>query len=308
MYTKPDTTENRSTFLNVTARRSLNARISVSGNVYYRDIHTDTFNGDINEDSLDQAVYQPNAAEQAALAAAGYTGFPTSGANASNTPFPSWRCIANGLLNDEPAEKCNGLINRSETSQHNGGGFGQLTMRHSFSGGDNQFTAGGGYDRSSAGFVQSTELGYLNPDRSVTGINAFGDGETGGDVDGEPFDTRVDLDGLIQTFSLYATNTVTLSQKWNVTVSGRYNRTTVSESGRDRARRRPDVSRRRPCVQPVQPGGRRDVQPIAHAQFLRRLQRRQPRGDVHRARLRQSRASPASCRTRWRAIRRSTRS
>ena len=46
--------------------------------------------------------------------------------------------------------------------------------------------------------MQSTELGYLNPDRSVTGIGAFGDGVTGGDVDGEPFDTRVDLDGLIQ--------------------------------------------------------------------------------------------------------------
>ena len=104
VYTKPDTTENRSTFVNVTARHSLNALVSVSGNVYYRDIHTDTFNGDLNEDSLDQSVYQPTAAEQAALAAAGYTGFPTSGANASNTPFPSWRCIANGLLNDEPAE------------------------------------------------------------------------------------------------------------------------------------------------------------------------------------------------------------
>jgi len=227
VYTKPDTTENRSTLLNVTTRRNLNERISVSGNVYYRDIHTHTFNGDINEDSLDQSIYQPTAEEQAALAAAGYTGFPTSGANASNTPFPSWRCIANGLLNDEPAEKCNGLINRGETGQHNGGGFGQMTMRHPFSGGENQFTAGGGYDRSRAGFLQSTELGYLNPDRGITGINAFGDGETGGDVDGEPFDTRVDLDGLTQTFSLYATNTVTLAQKWNVTLSGRYNRTTV---------------------------------------------------------------------------------
>jgi outer membrane receptor protein involved in Fe transport len=227
VYTKPDTTANRSTFLNVTGRRNLNARISLSGNISYRHIHTDTFNGDINEDSLDQAVYQPNAAEQAALAAAGFTGFPTSGENASNTPFPSWRCIANGLRNDEPGEKCNGLINRSENSQHSGGGFGQLTMRHSFSNGDNHFTAGGGYDRSRADFVQSTELGYLNPDRSITGIGAFGDGETGGDVDGEPLDMRVDLDGLTQTFSLYATNTVTLSRKWNVTVSGRYNRTTV---------------------------------------------------------------------------------
>ena len=228
VYTKPDTTENRSTFFNINARRNLNTRVSVSGNVYYRDIHTDTLNADINEDSLDQSVYQPTPAEQAALAAAGYTGFPTSGANASNTPFPSWRCIANVLLDDEPAEMCNGLINRSETSQHNGGGFAQVTVRHFFSGGNNQFTAGGGYDRSRAAFVQSTELGYLNPDRSVTGVDAFGDGETGGEVDGEPFDTRVDLDGLIQTFSLYATNTVSLSQKWNVTVSGRYNRTTLS--------------------------------------------------------------------------------
>ena len=227
VYTKPDTTHNRSTFLNVTARHSLNTRVSVSGNAYYRDIQTATFNGDINEDSLNQSIYQPSAAEQTALAAAGYTGFPTSGANASNTPFPSWRCIGNVLLNDEPAEKCNGLINRSETSQHNGGALGQLMLRHAFAGGNNQFTAGGGYDRSRVGFIQSTELGYLNPDRSVTGVNAFGDGEMGGDVDGEPFDTRVDLDGLIQTFSLYATNTVSISQAWNVTVSGRYNRTTV---------------------------------------------------------------------------------
>ena len=105
---------------------------------------------------------------------------------------------------------------------------GRSRCAHSFSGGDNQFTAGGGYDRGRAGFLQSTELGYLNPDRSVTGINAFGDGETGGEVDGEPFDTRVDLDGLTQTFSLYVTDTVTLSQKWSVTLSGRYNRTTVN--------------------------------------------------------------------------------
>ena len=227
VYTKPDTTENRSTFVNLTGRRDVNSRLSVSGNFYYRHIRTGTFNGDINEESLDQSLYQPTPAEQAALSAAGYTGFPTSGATASNTPFPFWRCIANGLLNDEPAEKCNGLINRGETSQHHGGGFGQMTLRDSFSGGDNRFTAGGGYDRSDARFVQSTELGYLNPDRSVTGIGAFGDGHTGGDLDGEPFDTRVDLEGLTQTFSLYATNTVSFSGKWNVTLSGRYNRTTV---------------------------------------------------------------------------------
>ena len=227
VYTKPDTTDNRSTFLNMTTRHSLNAKLGLSANAYYRRIKTDTINGDINEDSLDQAIYQPNSAEQAALAAAGYTGFPTSGATAANTPFPFWRCVGNVLLNDQPAEQCNGLINRGATSQHNGGVFAQLTRHDSFARGEHQFTAGGGYDRSNVGFVQSSELGYLNPDRGITGTGAFGDGDTGGEVDGEPFDTRVDLDGLVQTFSVYATDTVSIASAWNITLAGRYNRTTV---------------------------------------------------------------------------------
>jgi outer membrane receptor protein involved in Fe transport len=228
VYTKPDVTDNRSTFLNVTTQHNVSGRASVSGNVYYRDIRTNTLNGDINEDSLDQAIYQPSAAEQAALRAAGYTGFPTSGATAANTPFPSWRCIGNVLLNGEPAEKCNGLINRTRTGQHNAGAAGQLTLLDSFDRGGNQFTAGGAYDWSSVGFAQSTELGYLNPDRSVTGLNAFGDGGvTGGEVDGEPYDARVDLDGRIHTWSLFATDTVSIGEAWHVTVSGRYNETGV---------------------------------------------------------------------------------
>ena len=152
VYTKPDTTKNRSTFLNFTTRHHLNGGFALSGNAYYRDIHTDALNGDINEDSLDQAIYQPSAAEQAALAAAGFSGFPTSGADATNTPFPSWRCLGNVLLNDEPAEKCNGLINRTETSQQNGGAFAQLTLGSDVARGRNQFMAGAGYDRSRVGF------------------------------------------------------------------------------------------------------------------------------------------------------------
>ena len=64
VYTKPDETDNRATFLNLTTRRDWSAHVSFSGNVYYRDIRTNTFNGDINDDSLDQSVYQPSAAEQ----------------------------------------------------------------------------------------------------------------------------------------------------------------------------------------------------------------------------------------------------
>jgi len=234
IYTKPDITANRSPFFNLSGQRSASHSLMFSGNIYYRYIRTNTLNGDINDDTLDQSVYQPSAAERVALAAAGYTGFPLSGENAANTPFPSWRCIAQAILRDEPGEKCNGLLNRTHSNQNNYGGAGQITWLGSPGGNRNQFTAGAAWDDSNVGFQQSSELGYLNPDRSVTGVRAFGDGVTGGDVDGEPFDTRVNLDGRIHTGSLYATDAVSFSRAWNLTMSGRYNRTVIDNDDRIR--------------------------------------------------------------------------
>jgi outer membrane receptor protein involved in Fe transport len=234
VYTKPDDNKNSGTSLNFLGRRTLRDHVTLSGNVYYRNIRTGGVNGDLNEDSLDQPVYQPSAADQRALAAAGYTGFPTSGANASNTPFPYWRCIAQALQRDEPAEKCNGLINSAQTDQHNYGGAGQVIIAGTHGGVRHELTAGGAYDGSRVSFQQSTQLGYLNPDHSVTGVDAYGDGETGGSVDGEPFDTRIDLDGRLQTWSAYGTDTLTFGG-WNVTLSGRYNRTDVRNMDRLRS-------------------------------------------------------------------------
>ncbi len=236
VYTKPDVTGNRAPFVNLNLRRSLASNVSFSGNAYFRYIRTRTLNGDINEDSLDQSVYQPNAAERAALAAAGFSGFPTAGENAANTPFPRWRCIANALLRDEPGEKCTGLLNRSGTHQRNYGFSGQVSWLRAMGAHRNQLTVGAAYDGNRVGFTQSSELGYLNPDRSVTGVAAFGDGVTGGDVDGEPYDTRVDLSGRIHSGSVYATDTLTVADKLNLTLSGRFNRTTIDNQDRIRPR------------------------------------------------------------------------
>ncbi len=234
VYTKPDLTANRSPFLNFRARHSPDNRLAFSGNLYYRYIRTRTLNGDINEESLDQALYQPNAAERAALAAAGYTNFPLSGESAANTPFPSWRCIAQSLLRDEPAEKCNGLLNRSTAKQHNYGISGQMSWFGLPAGNRNQLTLGAAWDHSKADFAQSTQLGYLNPDRSVTGVPSFADGVTGGDEDGVPYDTRVDLNGKINTGSVYGTDTLNVGNRTTLTFSGRYNRTTVDNYDRIR--------------------------------------------------------------------------
>lgn len=233
IYTKPDETDNRSTLANMSLRRRLSPKASLLGHAYFRDIRTTTLNGDINEESLDQSMYQPGAAERAALAAAGYGAVPASGLDASNTPFPSLRCIGNALLNDEPSEKCNGLINRARSTQRTGGASGQLTRRDAVGPRENVLTAGAAFDRSGIGFLQSTELGYLNPDRSVTGVGAFGDGGlTGGDADGEPYDTRVDLDGTVTTFSLYATDMLPIGARTHLTVSGRFDRTSIRNRDR----------------------------------------------------------------------------
>ncbi len=230
VYTIPDSTTNRSPFLNFSARHSVSSALSFSGNIYYRYILTGTVNGDLNTDSLDQPLYQLSPADQSALTAAGYAGFPTSGSTAANTPFPFWSCIAQGLENAQPEQNCNGLLNRTRTNQHNFGVSGQMTWVKSPGGHHNQFTVGAGGDASLVGFQQSTQLGYLNPDRSITGINSFGDGVTGGTVDGVPYDARVDLHGRIRTGSVYATDTLSLGRAWNITVSGRYNRTTIANS------------------------------------------------------------------------------
>ncbi|MGJ5819876.1 TonB-dependent receptor [Paludibaculum fermentans] len=226
VYTKPDRTANRSPFINLQLRHNFSNTVTFSGNTYFRYIRTRTLNGDINEDSLDQSIYQPGAAERAALTAAGYTGFPTSGATAANTPFPFWRCIGNVLLGDEPAEKCNGLINRGASQQRNYGVSGQVSWVGRVGGYGNQLTAGAAYDGSRVGFEQSSELGYLAADRSVVGTGAYGDGVTGGDVDGAPYDVRVNLKGRTHSASVYATDTLTAG-RLNLTASGRFNRTTI---------------------------------------------------------------------------------
>ncbi|MGC4056021.1 MAG: TonB-dependent receptor [Paludibaculum sp.] len=233
VYTKPDQTANRSPFANLQMRHSFSNALTFSGNAYFRHIRTLTLNGDINEDSLDQSVYQPGAAERAALTAAGYSGFPASGATAANTPFPFWRCIGNVLLKDEPGEKCNGLINRGASQQRNYGLSGQVSWFRQAGAFRNQLTAGAAYDGNSVGFQQSSELGYLVADRSVVGTGAYGDGVSGGEVDGEPFDVRVNLGGRMHSASVFATDTVTAG-RLNLTVSGRFNRTTIDN--RDRIR------------------------------------------------------------------------
>jgi outer membrane receptor protein involved in Fe transport len=223
--TVPDTTQNRSPSLTFTARQDVSPHLTLSGVAYFRYIRADTANGNLNSNSYTESLYNLSAADVAALAAAGYQGFPTTG-NSTTEPFPYWRCIAQGLEHNEPIEKCDGEIIREWTKQNNFGASALAAWQTS----RNHFTAGFALDHSSMTFQQSVQFAYLNADRvTLTPVPFFADGSS--NSNGVPVDERAYLHGINNTPSFFATDTLTLG-KWNLTASGRYNRTSVDNVDR----------------------------------------------------------------------------
>jgi outer membrane receptor protein involved in Fe transport len=227
IYSAPDNTRNRSWLVNFNASHRLSESLSLSGNVYWRRVETRTFNGDVNDNALGENVYQPSAAERAALTAAGYTGFPLAGETQANTPFPKWRCIANVLLNSEPNEKCNGLANRSATEQDEWGGGLELGVQGALGGIENHLSLGLAYTNSRAHFVQNSQFGYLLSDRTlatVEGPGAFADGSQDSE---NAFDARVDLRARTESFGAYALESAQLTPVLRLDLAGRYDRTAI---------------------------------------------------------------------------------
>jgi outer membrane receptor protein involved in Fe transport len=235
VYSIPDSTANRSPSFSLIVQHTFRNALTFSGNAWYRYIRTSAIDANFNDDAQGQLIYQPTPEEQAVLSAAGYTGFPTSGANISNTLFPKWPCIAEALQLGDPDQTCDGVNIYSLEVQHEFGASGQITWTTSpkigrNQVGRNQFTAGASVDRGSVDYTQTTNYAYVNPDYTLTSVPAWQDGSTR--MDGVPIDSAVSLHGVTPNWSVYFTDTLTLSRNVNVTVSGRYNRFTVDNTDR----------------------------------------------------------------------------
>ena len=229
VYTTPDITTTGRRSSTPRLRHSLTSQVALSVNGYFRNIRTSTLNGDVNEDSLDQSVYQPSAADIRALTAAGYTGFPDHRRHGGEHAVSLLALHRAGAAAGRARRK---MQRPAQSHEQHAGQLRRLRAderaRARAAAASNRFTAGGAFDRSTVGFVQTSQLGYLNPDRSVTGVaGAFADGVSGGNVDGAPFDNRVDLDGEVRTASVYATDTISVNGIWHLTLAGRFNQTAV---------------------------------------------------------------------------------
>lgn len=214
VYTHPDNTQNTSNFVNLQWDHDFSDNVTFSGNTYYRHIKTDTFNGDINDESMPEGIGNPG---QNIL----LTGGPyTTAANLA-------ACIAQFSPGGEPGEKCTGMINRTNTVQSNAGVFSQVSVRNELFGKDNTFAVGGGFDYSQVRFRQSAEYGALTADRGIVGTGVFAEAGNAFNLDGDLDDRAVKLKGNTRTWSLYGSDTLTLSEGLNLTLAGRYNHVSV---------------------------------------------------------------------------------
>jgi outer membrane receptor protein involved in Fe transport len=221
--TIPDVTWDHSPSLTLNVSHVLSDKLTLSANAYYRYVRTDSSNGDLNDDSFGTDLYDLGDDDIAALTAAGYKGFPTTG-DPTTEPYPFWLCLAQVLQNDtggDPSTTCAGVITRTQDKQNSYGLSGLATWRTMH----NRLAVGAGWDRGTSTYRQLTQLGYLNTDNvSFTLVPIFLNGTTfdGGDA----VDSQVLLHGTVNTLSLYATDTLTYGP-WAVTLSGRYNHTSL---------------------------------------------------------------------------------
>lgn len=226
IFTLPDTINDRSPSINFIARHAFTDNVTFSGNVWYRWIRTEEINGNANNDSYNGPVYQLTPTDMAALAAAGYSGFPANGID--NSPYPKWTCIANAIQLADPDQTCDAATIYTRAIQNDYGVSGQLTLAATPWGRRNQFTAGAVFDRGTVHFTETAQFGYLLPDRAIISVPAWQDGST--NVDGSPVNTEVGLHGVTPNWSVFFIDTFSPATKWNVTVSGRFNRTAIDNT------------------------------------------------------------------------------
>src|SRR5690606_8635152 len=193
IFTRPDQTRNELLLFNVKGEHRVSSRVTLTGNAYYRSSNIATYNGD--DSDFEECEDTP--------------GFMCEEEDDEEE-----------LVRDEngaliPADDVieGATINRTNTEQ-DGLGFGlQASWSANVGGRRGQFVAGLAYDESDIGFDASTELGALDATRRAV---------PGGVFVGDAF-TRMNAD--TKTLGIFLSGTLPLSDRLNLTASGRFNET-----------------------------------------------------------------------------------
>ena len=251
IFTGPDITANSMHMASLDFSSQISSTISFSGNLFHRRNDTDSFNGDgsefavcgfsggdgliggLEEDDLeelgldDDDVCDGQFADSDALEDyLNQTAMDLGEDEEFNIEgFEDDELSGTGILSDAA------INNISTRSQHSSGADFGWTFSNDLAGRDNQLVLGGSWFLGESAFDAVVELTDIDPfSRITTGLG------TGTFVDEE----ATSIDTETETFSLYLSNTLSLSESVALTASARANRTDVRL--RDRSGMRPELN------------------------------------------------------------------
>jgi len=221
IFTSPDITENDMYLLNLEGTHWLNDEIQLAGNVFYRSNDTSSFNGDGTE--FEDCGFVANAGflceDNADLGTAAEEVITDQNGN----PIPN-------SIGGADLDAINNISNREQESF---GGNIQTSFLSDLFDHQNSLIIGTSYNQALASFGAVVEAASLNTDRSTSGTGLFAV------ADGTQIKTHT------RTWSIYLTDTFSITDELTLTLSGRYNNTSVKIG---------DRSTLNPLVDPDDPG------------------------------------------------------
>ncbi len=207
IHTRPDFTNNYYHHLALNGSHWFNKDVMLSGNTYFRKSNRQTRNGDLYETEIDDGETHD-----------------TYGSRLGECNNPG------------DCELVGSTMNLTNTNQENYGISGQLTFNQDWMGKKNQFIVGSGFDYSKIKYSQtehvnlSSELGDWDDlvGATYSGSSRVFDSSREPLLAGAlPATQTVGLTGKQWTASLFATDTLSLNDKWHLSAGARYNYTRV---------------------------------------------------------------------------------
>ncbi|MFW5426517.1 MAG: TonB-dependent receptor [Methylophagaceae bacterium] len=202
VFTHPDNTQNDLDMFALNGSHWLDDVTLLSANAYYRSSDRTTFNGDGSELSV---IGNDLGEDEDGV----------EGVFDGTDEILTNDAAALGFADGDDVA----LNNTSETEQDSYGLGLQFTFLDEMFGKENQLIVGASYDRSDVKHTSQSEVAQFTPSRGTNG--------TGFIID----ETIVDGDIETETFSLYFTDTISLTEQLALTVAGRYNRIEIDISG-----------------------------------------------------------------------------
>lgn len=199
VFTFPDLTENTLMFADLEGEHWFNDVVQLSGNIFYRNSDANYFNGN-------ESIFEDCAVS------GGPAGLLCNEGSAVPVTDQNGNTISSTNANGSERDAINNIDSRN---QRDFGGSIQATFLHDLFRHQNQLIIGSAYTQGFASFLSSAEIASLNANRSTTTTGIFVPSE------GTFIGTHS------RNWSIYLTNTTSITSKLDLTLSARYNNTGI---------------------------------------------------------------------------------